>query len=83
MKLRFTRKRSEDKWILKNRKQKQETENNLVDHIIKLIESDDKRYSFEWSCGNAMEIYDKEKEVGYVLHIDKIEYDADGNATNL
>ena len=56
--------------------------NNLVDHIIKLIESDDKRYSFEWSCGNAMEIYDKEK-VGYVLHIDKIEYDADGNATNL
>jgi len=57
--------------------------NNLVDHIIKLIESDDKRYSFEWSCGNAMEIYDKEKEVEYVLHIDKIEYDADGNATNL
>lgn len=57
--------------------------NNLVDHIIKLIESDDKRYSFEWSCGNAMEIYDKEKEVGYVLHIDKIEYDADRNATNL
>ncbi len=57
--------------------------NNLVDHIIKLIESDDKRYSFEWSCGNAMEIYDKEKEVRYVLHIDKIEYDADGNATNL
>lgn len=30
-----------------------------------------------------MEIYDKEKEVGYVLHIDKIEYDVDGNATNL
>lgn len=57
--------------------------NNLVDHITKLIESDDKRYSFEWSCGDAMEIYDKEKEVGYVLHIDKIEYDADGNATNL
>ena len=54
--------------------------NNLVDHIIKLIESDDKRYSFEWSCGNAMEIYDKEKEVGYVLHIDKIEYDADLNS---
>ena len=57
--------------------------NNLVEHLIKLIESDDKRYSFEWSCGDAMEIYDKEKEVGYVLHIDKIEYDADGNATNL
>lgn len=57
--------------------------NALVSHLIDLIESDDKRYSFEWSCGNAMEIYDKEKEVGYVLHIDRIEYDADGNATNI
>ena len=57
--------------------------NDLVDHLIKLILSDDKRYSFEWSCGNVMEVYDKEKEVGYVLHIDKIEYDADGNATNV
>lgn len=57
--------------------------NELTDHLIKLIESDDKRFSFEWSGGNAMEIYDKEKEVGYVLHIDKIKYDADGNATNI
>ncbi len=57
--------------------------NDLMEHLIKLIKSDDKRYSFEWSCNNAMEVYDKEKETGYVLHIDKIEYDADGNATNL
>lgn len=57
--------------------------NNLVEHLINLIESDNKRYSFEWSCGNAMEIYDKEKEVGYVLHIDKIKYDENGNAINL
>lgn len=57
--------------------------NDLVDHLIKLIESNDSRYSFEWSCGNTMEVFDKEKEVGYVLRIDKIEYDADGNATNL
>ena len=57
--------------------------NDLVDHLMKLIESGDKRYSFEWSCGNAMEIFDKEKEVGFVLHVDKIEYDADGNAINL
>ena len=66
-------------------KQKAEAKdiNNLVDHLIKLIESNDSRYSFEWSCGNTMEVYDKEKEIGYVLHIDKIEYDADGNATNL
>lgn len=66
-------------------KQKAEAKdrNDLVDHLIKLIESDDKRYSFEWSCGNAMEVYDKEKELGYVLHIDKIEYDENGNAINL
>ena len=57
--------------------------NALVDHLIKLIELNDSRYSFEWSCGNTMEVFDKEKEVGYVLRIDKIEYDADGNATNL
>ena len=36
--------------------------NDLVEHLIKLIKSDDKRYSFEWSCNNAMEVYDKEKE---------------------
>lgn len=57
--------------------------NDLVDHLIKLIESNDSRYSFEYSCGNTMEVFDKEKEVGYVLHIDKIQYDANGNATNI
>lgn len=57
--------------------------NALVDHLIKLIELNDSRYSFEWSCGNTMEVFDKEKEVGYVLRVDKIEYDADENATNL
>lgn len=57
--------------------------NALVDHLIEVIESNDERWSFEWSCGNTMEVFDKEKEVGYVLRIDKIEYDADGNATNL
>ena len=57
--------------------------NELTDHLIKLLESDDKRFSFEFCAGGTMEVYDKEKETGYVLHIDKIEYDADGNATNL
>lgn len=51
--------------------------NDLVDHLIKLIESDDEQYSFEWSCGNAMEIFDKEKKVGYILHIDKIDVNED------
>ena len=66
-------------------KQKAEArdKNDLVDHLIEVIESNNLRYSFEWSCGNTMEVYDKEKEVGYVLRIDKIEYDKNGNATNL
>ena len=69
--------------VIELRKEKARNTADLTDHLIKLIESDDKRFSFEWRCGNTMEVYDKEKEVGYVLHIDKIKYDADGNATNL
>lgn len=69
--------------VIEIQKEKARNTADLTDHLIKLIESDDKRFSFKWSCGNTMEVYDKEKEVGYVLHIDKIKYDADGNATNL
>lgn len=57
--------------------------NELTDHLVKLIESDDKRFSFEFCTGGTMEIYDKEKEIGYAVHIAPIEYDEDGNATNL
>jgi len=66
-------------------KQKEEARdrNDLVDHLIKLIESDDKRFSFEFCVCDTMEIYDKEKEIGYAVHIAPIEYDKDGNATNL
>ena len=57
--------------------------NELTDHLIKLIESDDKRFSFEFCVGGTMEIYDKEKEIGYAVHIAPIEYDENGNAINL
>lgn len=72
--------------VIELQKEKARNTADLTDHLIKLIESDDKRFSFEFGAGGecaVMEIYDKEKEIGYVLHIDKIEYDADGNATNL
>lgn len=52
--------------------------NELTDHLIKLLESDDKRFSFEFCAGGTMEIYDKEKEIGYAVHIAPIEYDEDG-----
>lgn len=66
-------------------KQKEDARNlnELTDHLIKLIESDDKRFSFEFCASGTMEIYDKEKEIGYAVHIAPIEYDEDGNATNI
>lgn len=57
--------------------------NELTDHLIKLLESDNKRFSFEFCVGGTMEIYDKEKEIGYAVHIAQIEYDENGNAINL
>ena len=48
--------------------------NELTDHLIRLLESDDKRFSFEFCVGCTMKIYDKEKEIGYVVHIVPIEY---------
>lgn len=56
-------KSKEDAWNL----------NELTNHLIKLLESDDKRFSFEFCAGGTMEIYDKEKEIGYVVNIAPIE----------
>lgn len=35
--------------------------NELTDHLIKLLELDDKRFSFVFCAGGTMEIYDNEK----------------------
>ena len=64
-------------------KEKARDFNELMNHLIKLIESDDKWFSFEFCAGGTMEIYDKEKGIGYAVHIAPIEYDEDGNAINL
>lgn len=58
----------------------------LVDHLAKLIEDNDERFSFEFAVGGesvVMEIYDKEKKIGYAIKIEPIEYDEKGNAVNL
>ena len=57
--------------------------NELTDHLIKLLKTDDKRFSYEFCVSSTMEIYDKEKGIGYAVHIAPIEYDEKGNATNL
>lgn len=57
--------------------------NDLVDHLIRLLESDEKRYSFCFSCGGTMQIHDKEKDTEYVIHIEPVAYDENGIPTNL
>ena len=60
--------------------------NELLDHLRRIIEQNDERFSFEWLVGGehaTMEIYDKEKEIGYAVKIEPIEYGENGEATNL
>lgn len=57
--------------------------NELVDYIVDLVKKNNERFNFEFAVGGTMEIYDKEKEIGYVVHIAPIEYDENGNAINL
>lgn len=57
--------------------------NEFVTHLINMIEMSDERYSFEFASGGVMEVYDRENDIGYVLHIEEIKYDDDGNAINL
>ena len=60
--------------------------NELADHLRRVIEKNNDRYSFEWLVGGehaTMEIFDKEKEIGYAVKIEPIEYDENGEAVNL
>lgn len=60
--------------------------NELLDHLMRIIEQNDERFSFEWLIGGehaTMEIFDKEKEIGYAVKIEPIEYDENGEVVNL
>lgn len=60
--------------------------NELLDHLMRIIEQNDARFSFEFASGGekaAMEIFDKEKKIGYAVKIEPIEYDENGEAMNL
>ena len=60
--------------------------NELLDHLMRIIEQNDERFSFEWLVGGehaTMEIFDKEKKIGYAVKIEPIEYDENGEAVNL
>lgn len=60
--------------------------NELLDHLTKIIEQNDSRFSFEWATGGehaVMEVYDKEKEIGYAIKIEPIQYDENDKPKNL
>ena len=72
--------------FIEEQKQAARNTNELLDHLVKLIEQNDERFSFEWLVGGehaTMEIFDKEKKIGYAVKIEPIEYDENGEAVNL
>ena len=71
---------------IEEQKQVARNTNELLDHLIKIIEQNDARLSFEFASGGehaTMEIFDKEKKIGYAVKIEPIEYDENGEAVNL
>ena len=71
---------------IEEQKQTARNTNELLDYLVKIIEQNDNRFSFEWLVGGeraTMEIFDKEKEIGYTVKIEPIEYDENGEVVNL
>lgn len=71
---------------IEEQKQAAHNANELLDHFIRIIEQNDTRFSFEFASGGekaVMEIFDKEKKIGYAVKIEPIEYDENGEAVNL
>ena len=59
----------------------------LSDHLIEIVERNNERFSFEWGVCHPeqakIEIFNKEKEVGYIVKIESIEYDENGEPVNI
>ena len=71
---------------IEEQKQVARNTNELLDHLMKIIEQNDARFSFEFALGGehaTTEIFDKEKKIGYAVKIEPIEYDENGEAINL
>lgn len=59
---------------------------DLCDPVTKKVLETEEKHEIKggtYCVGGTMEIYDKEKEIGYAVHIAPIEYDENGNAINL
>ena len=71
---------------IEEQKQVAQNTNELLDYLMRIIEQNNERFSFEWLVGGehaTMEIFDKEKEIDYAVKIEPIEYDENGEAVNL
>ena len=71
---------------IEEKRQAAQNTNELADHLRRIIDQNNDRYSFEWLVGGehaTMEIFDKEKGIGYAVKIEPIEYDENGEAVNL
>ena len=71
---------------IEEQKRAAQNTNELLDHLVNIIEQNDDRFSFEFASGGekpVMEIYDKKKEIGYAIKMEPIEYDENGEAMNL
>lgn len=59
----------------------------LSDHLIEIVEQNDERFSFEYGVCHPeqakIEIFDKEKKIGYIVKIEPIEYDENGEPVNI
>ena len=55
--------------------------NELLDHLIKLLESNDKRFSVKWSAGgkniSMLLIFDKDKRIDYIAEIKPVNYETE------
>lgn len=71
---------------IEGQKQAARNINESLEHLIRIIEMNNTRFSFEFASGgekSVMEIFDKDKEIGYVVKIEPLEYDENGEAVNL
>ncbi len=59
----------------------------IGDYFSEIVENNSDRFSFEWGISTSanvkMEVYDKKKEVGYIVKIEKIEYDENDEPVNI
>lgn len=71
---------------IEEQKQTARNTNELLEHLMKIIEQNNERFSFECfvSIKHAtMKVFDKEKKISYTVKIEPIEYDENGEAVNL